>query len=286
MKKRTPLVVALACALGVVVCLLVGCGGTSTSDDASKTTDANAAVADGSYKLVNDGTLTCISETGFAPFEYIDVTSGSTDPIGYDIDVANEIAKRMGLTCKFLPSQNFDTLLPTIEQGGKADIAIAGISIQPDRAKICDFTDPYYSSNLAVIVRNDSTDTLQSLNAAGKKVACQTGTTGNDWIKENLTNVTDPVALSQVSEGLNGLISGTYQAYIIDLPVAEANLASYSDLKILEKIATGEEYGIAVSKDNPALTKAINGVIAEMKSDGTLTQLEQKWLATPAATTE
>lgn len=291
MKRKISLVAVLACVIGVLSFALVGCGGSSSSstsassasDSASTSSASTASTASGSYALVKDGKLTCISETGFAPFEYIDVTSNSSEPIGYDIDVANEVAKRLGLTCEFLPSQDFDTLLPTIAQGGKADIAIAGITIQPDRAKTVDFTDPYYSSNLAVIVKKGSSETLKTLDAADKKVACQTGTTGNDWIKESLPNVTDPVALSEVSAGLNGVVSGMYDAYVIDLPVAEKNLGSYADLTILEKIATGEEYGIAVSKDNSELTKAINGVLAEMKSDGTLAKFEAKWLSEPTA---
>lgn len=303
MKKKLSFVAVLACVLGVMACALVACGGgtggassEASSTDADSTasadstapdsTSASTASANGSYTLVTDGVLTCISETGFAPFEYIDVTSDSTDPIGYDIDVANEVATRLGLTCEFLPSQDFDTLLPTIAQGGKADVAIAGITIQPDRQKIVDFSDPYYSSNLAVVVKKGGTETLDTLNAAGKKIACQTGTTGNAWIKEELANVDDPVALSEVSAGLNGVVSGMYDAYVIDLPVAEKNLASYTDLEILEKIATGEEYGIAVSKDNPALTQAINEVLAKMEADGTLAQLEAKWLAEPAASEE
>lgn len=289
MKKKFSFVAVLACVLGVLSFALVGCGGGSSSSASassaadSASTSTSTASTSGSYALVKDGKLTCISETGFAPFEYIDVASNSTEPIGYDIDVANEVAKRLGLTCEFLPSQDFDTLLPTIAQGGKADIAIAGITIQPDREKTVDFTNPYYSSNLAVIVKKGSSETLKTLDAADKKVACQTGTTGNDWIKESLPNVTDPVALSEVSAGLNGVVSGMYDAYVIDLPVAEKNLSSYADLTILEKIATGEEYGIAVSKENPELTKAINGVLAEMKSDGTLAKFESKWLSEPTA---
>lgn len=287
MKKKLSFVAVLACVIGVLSFALVGCGGSNPSTSASSTADstsnASTASADGTYTLVKDGKLTCISETGFAPFEYIDVTSDSTAPIGFDIDVANEVANRLGLTCEFLPSQDFDTLLPTIAQGGKADVAIAGITIQPDRAKTVDFTDPYYSSNLAVIVKKGSSETLETLNAAGKKIACQTGTTGNDWIKESLPNVAEPVALSEVSAGLNGVVSGMYDAYVIDLPVAEKNLSSYADLAILEKIATGEEYGIAVSKDSPALTKAINDVLAQMKSDGTLAKFEAKWLSEPTA---
>lgn len=264
--------------LGVMALVLAGCGGGANSASTASTSASTAS--DGSYKLVESGTLTCVSEIGFMPFEYLE--EGSTEPVGYDIDVANEIAKRMGLTCKFLPSQNFDTLLTTISEGSKADISIAGITIQADRAKTVDFSDPYYSSNQALIVKKGSNETLQSLNAKEKKVACQRGTTGDTWISENLPSA-EKTALDDVAAGLAGVSTGTYSAYVIDLPVAERQLKDYQDLEIVEKIATGEEYGIAISKNNPELTKAINKALGEMKADGTLDKLTAKWLSSEAA---
>ena len=278
MKKRSSIVALFACVLGVVALVLAGCGGggSTESSSTSSTNESAATSAKGSYTLVKDGTLTCVSELGFAPFEYLE--AGSTEPIGYDIDVANEIAKRLGLSCSFLPSQDFDSLVPTIKEGGKADIAIAGITISDDRAKEIDFSDPYFESNLALIVKSDSKETAETLNAKDKKVACQTGTTGDAWIEENLPDA-EKVPLTDISAGLAGVSTGSYDAYVVDLPVAKKNLSdAFTDLTILEEIATGEQYGIAVSKNNPELTKAINGALAEMQSDGTLQKIWDKWM--------
>ncbi|MBR3326381.1 MAG: amino acid ABC transporter substrate-binding protein [Atopobiaceae bacterium] len=278
MKKRSSIVALFACVLGVVALVLAGCGGggSTESSSTSSTNESAATSTKGSYTLVKDGTLTCVSELGFAPFEYLE--AGSTEPIGYDIDVANEIAKRLGLSCSFLPSQDFDSLVPTIKEGGKADIAIAGITISDDRAKEIDFSDPYFESNLALIVKSDSKETAETLNAKDKKVACQTGTTGDAWIEENLPDA-EKVPLTDISAGLAGVSTGSYDAYVVDLPVAKKNLSdSFTDLTILEEIATGEQYGIAVSKNNPELTKAINGALAEMQSDGTLQKIWDKWM--------
>lgn len=278
MKKRSSIVALFACVLGVVALVLAGCGGggSTESSSTSSTNESAATSTKGSYTLVKDGTLTCVSELGFAPFEYLE--AGSTEPIGYDIDVANEIAKRLGLSCSFLPSQDFDSLVPTIKEGGKADIAIAGITISDDRAKEIDFSDPYFESNLALIVKSDSKETAETLNAKDKKVACQTGTTGDAWIEENLPDA-EKVPLTDISAGLAGVSTGSYDAYVVDLPVAKKNLSdAFTDLTILEEIATGEQYGIAVSKNNPELTKAINGALAEMQSDGTLQKIWDKWM--------
>ena len=280
MKKRFSILAACACALCALALVLAGCGNSGSGSNGSADKGSAAASSDGSMKLTTDGTLTCVTEMGFQPFEFLQ--EGSTDPVGYDIDVANEIAKRMGLTCKFLPSQNFDTLIPTVAEGSKADIAIAGITIDAERAKEVDFSDPYFTSNLAVVVKGDSAETLQTLDAPDKQIACQRGTTGDSWIDENLTKATKK-PLDDISAGLTGVSTGTYAAYVIDLPVAEKNLKdSFTDLKILEKVATGEEYGIAVSKKNPELTKAINKALGEMKADGTMDKISAKWLSSNA----
>ena len=282
MKKRFSILATCACVLCALALVLAGCGNSgSNANSGSSNGGSEAAATDGKMKLATEGTLTCVTEMGFQPFEYL--PEGSTDPVGYDIDVANELAKRMGLTCKFLPSQNFDTLIPTVAEGSKADIAIAGITIDAERKKEVDFSDPYFTSNLAVVVKGDSAETLQTLDAPDKQVACQRGTTGDGWIDENLSKATKK-PLDDISAGLAGVSTGNYAAYVIDLPVAEKNLKdSFTDLKILEKIATGEEYGIAVSKKNPELTKAINKALQDMKADGTMQQISDKWLTGNAA---
>jgi polar amino acid transport system substrate-binding protein len=269
---------ALATTLGLC---LVGCGGSQpaaseTTDDTEATATDTAAAADGDLGLVTAGTLTCVSELGFAPFEYLE--AGSTEPVGFDIDLANEIAKRLNLTCEFLPTQDFDTLVPTIKEGNKADIAIAGITITDQRAKEIDFSDPYFESNLAVCARIGDGRTTDDFNAADTKVACQTGTTGDAWVEENMPEATK-VPLADVTAGFAGVSTSSYDAYVTDLPVATKKIADgFTDLEIIDQIPTGDEFGIVVSKDNPALLAAINGALAEIKEDGTLDAIWNKWM--------
>ena len=258
--------------------LLAGCNGseeaTQTTDDA-QTTDDSAEEA--SYTLVKEGVLTNVAELGFSPFEYID-EDGNT--VGFDVDLSNAIAEKMGLTCEWLPNQAFDTLVPTIAQGGKADISIAGMTIDDTRLEEVDFSDPYLNSNQGIVALAGSGETSETLDAEGVQVACQTGTTGNSWIEENLPNATC-VPLADVTAGMMGVSTGLYKAMVIDLPVAQNMIAeSFSDLEVVEEIPTGEQYGIAVSYDNPGLKDAINAALAEIESDGTMDELKQKWFGT------
>lgn len=199
------------------------------------------------------------------------------DPEGFDVDVINAIADKLGLQCEYLPNQKFDTLVPLIKQGGNADVSIAAITITDTREESVDFSEPYLDSNQAIVTLKGSTETEETLNDASKKVVCQSGTTGNDWITENLPNATC-VPTDDVTPALTGVSTGSYNAMVVDLPVAKYMLAnSFSDLDIIEEIATGEQYGIAISKDNPNLTKAVNKALEDMKSDGTMDSIETKW---------
>lgn len=253
---------------------LAGCGESSTSSS-STSTSTDSSSSDDSYTLVKDGTLTVVAELGFAPFEYMDDKTG--DPEGFDVDVINAVADKMGLQCEYLPNQKFDTLVPLIKQGGKADVSIAAITITDEREESVDFSEPYLDSNQAIVAIKGSTETEETLNDASKQVVCQGGTTGNDWITENLPNATC-VPVDDVTAALTGVQTGLYNAMVVDLPVAKYMLTnSFSDLDIIEEIATGEQYGIAISKDNPNLTKAVNKALEDMKSDGTMDSIETKW---------
>lgn len=253
--------------------VLAGCGNSNaTSTDSSS--DAKSDEKKG-MALIEDGKLTVVAELGFAPFEYMDEKTG--EPVGFDVDVINAVAEKMGLTASYLPNQKFDTLVPIIKQGGKADVSIAAITITDERMESVDFSEPYLDSNQAIVVAKGSSETEETLNDASKQVVCQGGTTGDEWIGENLPDAVR-VPVDDVTAALTGVQTGLYQAMVVDLPVASYMLAqSFSDLQIVKEIPTGEQYGIAVSKDNPELTQAVNKALEDMKSDGTMKEIETKW---------
>lgn len=253
--------------------VLAGCGNSNAASTDSSS-DAKSDEKKG-MTLIEDGKLTVVAELGFAPFEYMDEKTG--EPVGFDVDVINAVAEKMGLTASYLPNQKFDTLVPIIKQGGKADVSIAAITITDERLESVDFSEPYLDSNQAIVVAKGSSETEETLNDASKQVVCQGGTTGDEWIGENLPDAVR-VPVDDVTAALTGVQTGLYQAMVVDLPVASYMLAqSFSDLEIVKEIPTGEQYGIAVSKDNPELTQAVNKALDDMKSDGTMKDIETKW---------
>ena len=200
------------------------------------------------------------------------------EPQGFEVDLIYAVADKLGLECEYLPAMKFDTIVPLIEQGGKADVGVSNITITDARAEQVDFTEPYLDSNQGLVTRSDATAvTEEALNVEGTKVAVQAGTTGASWVEENLPNA-EVVALDDPVVAVTGVQTGLYAAAVADLPVMQYLCSnSFTDCQVAIEIPTGEQYGIAVSKDNPGLTEAIDGAIDELRADGTIAELEQKW---------
>lgn len=252
--------------------MLAGCGNSSSSLSSSSSSSSD----DGSYKLVTDGKLTCVCNATFPPFESMDEKTGEIK--GFDVDLAAALADKMGLESTWLSSQQFDTIVPLIKQGGKADLGVANITITDERKQEINFSDPYIDSNLGVVTKADSTETTkEALNVSGKKIAAQAGTTGEAWAQENLSNAT-VVSLDDPVQALMGVQTGHYDAACADLPVVKyLCTTSYTDLSVAIEVPTGDQYGMAVSKDNQALLDAVNEALQAVIDSGKRDEIETKW---------
>lgn len=263
-----PILRTLACLVALALpLLLTGCG----SGAAGSGSDASAS----DYKLVEDGKLTVASDLATPPFEYVD--SDGTDQ-GFTVELMGMIAKRMGLELNYLPAQKFDGIIAMAKQGIKTDVSACNITITDARKKEVDFTDPYIDSNQGVAVASGSGyETTDDLNAKGVKIAAQSGTTSEEWAVENLPNAT-VVNFDDWTAAFTAVMSGQCQAVVCDLPVEQWMVSnSFTGMQIIREIPTGEQFGIAVSKDNPGLTKAINEALADIKSSGEYDKLYKKW---------
>ena len=257
--------------------LLAGCGGggsAATTTSAASTAAATSAVAAASYTLVTPGKLTCVSDMAFPPMDYLE---GET-PTGYEVELMAAIAQQMGLEVAWLPPTKFDTIIPLIKQGGKADVGASSFTNTDERKAEIDFTQPYLDSNQGIATLKSAGVTSEAdLNAEGKKIAVQSGTTGEMWAQENLTKATI-VPLDDPVQAMAGMFTGLYDAVAADLPVMSYLCTkSYTDCEVSLQIPTGEQYGLVVSKDNPALTAALDEAYAAVKAAGTVKTLQEKW---------
>ena len=291
MKARKYIVLA-AMAVMVAALALVGCSSGSASS-ASKSASASSAsasasasassasasssAASGSMQLITAGKLTIATSPDYPPFENLE----NGEYVGLDIEIAKAVAKELGLTPEFKTLQ-FDAIIPAIAAGGQADMGISGFSIDPDRAKEIDFSSSYYIDDQAVAVMNDSPITAENadaeLNKDGVIIAVQSGTTGETYVQENYPKATVQ-AYGNSTDAFAAMQSGQANAVCTNKAVVDKMLAdAYKDARVVKTIATGEEYAIVISKDNQALTTAVNDALAKIASDGTLDTLIKQYM--------
>ncbi|RDB64540.1 amino acid ABC transporter substrate-binding protein [Gordonibacter sp. 28C] len=269
MKKWAVLVAAGALVASLA---LFGCSSGGGQDSDAKSGDGNAT--DAGYTLVNDGKLTVAASLDFPPFENLNGNA----PEGFEVDLMGLLAEEMGIESNYLPSTKFDTIVPLIQTGGKADVGVSGITITDERLEQVDFTDPVCDVNQSITVLKDSgiTDVAQ---LEGKKIGGQSGTTGFQWAAENVKGA-EVIAFDEMTAVFAALQSGQIDAIAVDWPVANYYVKNaYTDCQIIKEIPTGEQYAIAVSKENPELTKALNTALKAIKDNGKYDEAVAKWLS-------
>ena len=257
----------IVCAFAAVVmafATFISVNGCSSSQNASN-----------DYALVEDGKLTVASDLATPPFEYV---NDSGEDQGFTYELMGLIADELGLELNYLPAQKFDSIIPMVKQGVKTDVGACNITITDERKEEVDFTDPYIDSSQGVAVaKGTGYNTVDSLNASGVKIAVQSGTTSEEWAVENLPQATT-VNFDDWTAAFTAVMSGQCQAVVCDLPVEQWMVSnSFTDMEIIREVPTGEQFGIAVSKDNPGLTQAINDALAEVKDSGAYDKLYEKW---------
>ncbi len=253
MKKALVLMMTLLMA----VMMVAGCGGG----------DKKATVVP-APKVLKVGT-----EPTFAPFEF--QKEGSKEFDGFDMDLIRAIGKQLNMKVEIL-NMGFDALIPAIN-AGNIDVAIAGMSITPDRQKAVDMSDPYYVSGLVVVVGKDNAAVKSVNDLNNKGIAVQIGTTGAEraakvpGAKVKNFNTNAEVFLELKNKGV--------EAVIIDKPVAEYFLATGGGkdyAKIVGDTMEAESYGISLKKNSP-LTKEINKALLDLKKNGEYDKLYAKW---------
>lgn len=274
MKKVSALILALT----MCTAMLTACGGNSTTTSSTgsaapaPTTSAatSEAGADEGYKLATDGTLTMATNAYFPPYEYYD----GQDVIGIDADIAQAIADKLGLKLK-IEDMEFDSIITAVSTG-KADLGLAGMTVTPDRQKNVDFSDSYATGIQSVIVKEDSTIAKPD-DLKGKKIGVQLSTTGDIYATDEFGK-DSVVQYNKGNDAVMALTQGQIDAVIIDNEPAKSYVAANKGLKILDTEYATENYAACIAKDNTGLTKAVNKALAELKADGTLQKIVDKYI--------
>lgn len=254
---------ALAVLLLAMASVLAACGGGGSSSSSSEATEA------GGGEEAATTPLTVGSDIPYPPFEQ----GKAGEYTGFDVELMDAIGEKIGRTPEFTDT-SFETIFRDVAQG-KFEAVISAATITEEREKEVAFSDPYYLSEQAILVKEGSE--IKGLSElAGKTVGAQQGTTGLELGKEK-AEASELRPYPEGPDAINALKAGTVEAVIIDAPVAQNAVEEEGGVEIAEKVPTEEEYGIALAKDNTELLEEINQGLAEVIEDGTYTTIFEKW---------
>ena len=243
--------------LGAAMMLtMAACG--SKSD-----TDANAG-ADGEKKQ-----LVVATSPDFPPFEFLD----GSQIVGIEPALMQAIADKLGLELQ-IDDMDFDAALLSVQQG-KADIVMAGVTVTDERKAVMDFSDSYATGIQSIIVPEGS-DIASPDDLAGKKIGTQRGTTGYIYCSDDFGDDA-VVAYDDGLTAVQALNNGQVDAVVIDNAPAKEFIAANPGLVILETSYAEEDYAIGLAKGS-SLKDAINGALEELKADGTLQSIVDKYI--------
>ena len=280
MKKITRRSFMAAAGLTVAALALTACGGSSsTASSAAASSVASSAAASSEaasaaateLTTVEAGKLTMATNAAFPPYE---MTTDAGEFEGIDIETAQAIADKLGLELQ-IDDMDFDAALLSVQQG-KADIAMAGITVTDERMAVMSFSDSYATGIQSVIVPEGS-DIASVDDLAGKKIGTQRGTTGYLYCSDDFGEDA-VVAYDNGLTAVQALNNGQVDAVVIDNEPAKAYVESNPGLKILDTSYAEEDYAIGMNKSNTALLEAVNAALEELKADGTLQAIVDKYI--------
>ena len=250
-------------AFALISCVITGCGKGKAGGDTSL--DA----------LKSRGVFVLGLDDSFPPLGF---RNEANEIVGYDIDLAKEVASRLGVTFKAQPI-DWDSKEMELNTG-KIDCIWNGLTITEERLNTLSFTKPYLKNMQVVVVRNDSS--IEKLSdMAGKKIAIQSGSSAQDAVDgapEFKASLKEVVPFEQNLLALNDLSIGGVDGVVMDSVVAEyAIKMSQLPFHVLPEGLAAEEYGIAFRKGDAALTAEVQKILEEMAADGTVAKISGKW---------
>lgn len=283
MKKLILATMSLVLAFALAAC---GNSNSSNNDSASagQTVDASASASAGAAEAELTGKLADIKKAGkivlgtsaeYAPYEFHKNVDGKDQIVGFDIEIAKEIAKDLGVELE-IKDMDFGNLLAELKLG-KIDFSLAGITPDEDRAKSVDFSKLYYQAKQAVFVRADDKDAYKTAaDLEGKKLGVQMGST-QEKIAQGIKDA-KLKSLGKTTDLVLELKSKKVDALIVEEPVAKGYVAKNPDLALTDIGLTYEDGGgsaVAVNKGETELLAVIQKTLDRLTADGSI----DKWVS-------
>lgn len=276
-------------AMAIAACMaasLAACGGANTAETTgAQTTAAQTTAAEAGETASAEettpaetkaeaeaagGVLVMATNAEFAPWEYYE----GDKIVGIDPEIAQAIADKLGMTLE-IEDMAFDSIIPAVTSG-KADFGAAGMTVDEDRMVFVDFTDTYANASQVIIVKETS-EIAGSADLADKKIGVQLGTTG-DLLATDLAGDGNVERYNKGFEAVQALLQDKIDAVVIDSAPANVFVEQSQGLKVCDEAMSQEENAIAVAKGNTELLDKINGALKELKEDGTIDAIMNKYI--------
>ncbi len=277
MKKK---VFALTMAAVMAAASMAGCGSSAQETTAAATEAESTETAGEQSSEAEEAEAASESEGGvlimatnaeFDPWEYHE----GDEIVGIDVEIAQAIADKLGMELQ-IEDMAFDAIIPSVVSG-KADIGMAAISYDEDRAASVNFSDDYASSSLVVLVTEES-DIASEADLEGKLVGAQTGTTGELKASE-IAGDSNVERYNSYFEAVQSLLTGKIDAVIIDGAPAKVFLSqNEGKIKQVGEALSNESYAVVTAKENTELLEKINGAIKELQESGEIDTIMNKYI--------
>ncbi|AGK95689.1 ABC transporter substrate-binding protein [Clostridium pasteurianum] len=259
MKKITALLIGLI----ISATVFAGCGKSNTSSNSGGSTLSNIKSA---------GTIVIGVDDTYPPMEFRD-KNGKL--VGFDVDVADAVAKKLGVKTKYVPTA-WDGIFLALNSK-KFDIIQSSVSITDDRKKNMIFSDPYIYGGSSIFVKADNTTIKTGDDLKGKIVGCQVGTTSQDVLSK-MSGLKEVKKYNAMTDAFMDLANGRVEAVVSDPEVGDYYISSQKDkIKRLSSALNEEPIGVAFRKNDTELRDAYQKALNELKQDGTLSKISEKW---------
>ena len=286
-------IATLLAALMLMTAAFAGCGntdsGSSTASGESSTTSESSVVEEsstasesseeasttetgdyGDFTTIEEGKLIMSTNAQFPPYEMV---AGDGSFEGIDVEVAQAIAEKLGLEL-VIDDMDFDSALLAV-QNGKSDMVMAGVTVNEEREAVMDFSTSY-ANGVQVVIVPEGSDITSVDDLEGKQIGCQRGTTGYIYCSDDFGDDA-VVAYDSGLTAVQALNNGQVDAVVIDNAPAKEYVAANPGLKVLDTSYAEEDYAIGLAKGS-ALEDAINAALEELKADGTLQSIVDKYI--------
>lgn len=230
-----------------------------------------------SKKIENDDTLTVGFDSNFPPYGYKD---DSGEYVGFDLDLAAEVAERRGWELKLQPI-DWDSKDMELNSGN-IDCIWNGFTLNDENKDKYTWSDPYVNNSQVFVVATDS-GIKEFKDLEGKTVAVQTASSAqtaleSDENKELTASFKELVKVADYNTAFMNLESGTVEAIAVDVGVAQYQVASRDNkFVILEEVLSPEVYAIGFKSGNTELRDQVQDTLMEMVKDGTFDKIAEKW---------